>query len=164
MKRIRLTVPVAISWFAMTMIASLAHGQGVAPVINASVKIAPRVKRVWTNDDFAQAVPKPVAAVEVKKTEAPVVPVASAPSSSPEAELARKEVVSEMLSTAQLRQRAYESNLSEIRNKMQVESSAFRRQIYERFIRDVEALSASNQILINQLSSGDKPATPAVGK
>ena len=164
MKRIRLTAPVAMSWFAMTMIASLAHSQGVAPVINASIKIAPRAKRVWTNDDFAQAVPKPVVVVEVKKTEAPVVPVAPALSASPDAEMARKEVVSEMLSAANLRQRAYDSNLSDIRNKMQEEPSAFRRQIYERFIRDVEVLRASNQTLINQLSSNDKPATPAVAK
>lgn len=162
MKKIRFAVLLAMAWFALSTAAPEVHAQTGTTGINASITIAPRAKRVWTNDDFAPASPKPVNATEVKK---PAAPAATAPPPSPEAEQARKEVVSEMLSSAQLRQRAYESNLAEIRNKLQEESNAFRRQVYEKFIRDVEALSANNRTLINQLSSSDKPVTtPAGGK
>jgi hypothetical protein len=131
----------------------------VGPPEEGAAPAKPRAKRVWTNDDFPSAVPQPVAA----KPASPA-PAAAATVASPEAERARAEVASEMLSAAQLRQRAYESNLTEIRNKLQAEASPFRRQVFEKFIRDVETLSAQNQKLTQQLSREKTGGAPGEGK
>ena len=83
----------------------------------------------------------------------------------PEKEPPRQEGLEERLATARVHQKAYARTATVIRSKLETERNPFRREVYQRMLKDTFALREANRRLLDQLEgkpqAGEGKIVPA---
>lgn len=101
----------------------------------------PRKKKIWTNDDFRPATP-----VGIEKEPAAGTPPSLA------ATLAAREL-KEKIAEKKAVQQGYDDAMLDLRIKLQGQNTAFRRELFERMLGNVQSARRANQVLLLQLEA-----------